>query len=1042
MTRRPRRAKKGVRASPPLRPPPLLLFALGLLSGLLVRPGGLAASLLLAFLPFARRVRPMLAGALTGVLLAWTTPDPPRPAWAPDPLPPPGLYGVQARVLGATPPGSRGAEARLRTESVLGHPLALDLRLRLEPGHAWRPRPGQRVRLVARLRPPRRPTNPGPSGGPRGAMARRTTLEGWLAVGQPVERLADPPPGRAWLSDVRAAAARRLDDVLAPSDSALARALVLGDRTHVDGAVRDRFANTGQSHLLAVSGLHVGLLLAAVLLLARWASVGLRVRWCLGILTVAVYVPIAGAPPSAVRAGVGVALYLLGRLLDRVPSPFTLLAAVVTVVLVLDPRTVHEGGFRLSLAAVTGILLLTPRLQAALIPNDVALAGIARRPRAPLRRLLAVSLGAWLGVAPLLVLAFGRVTLLAPLLSLVTVPLATWLVATAFLTLALGWITPLAGVLAGAFAAAHTCLDGALRWVLGTGLGACPAHAPGPTWVVTYAVALLAAGLAPTGWARAGGLLLIALVLTSCVLPLHGTPPHVRVTLLDVGHGQAAVLELPDGRTALLDGGRLGDAEPGRRTIAPALTALGIRRLDLATASHEDSDHVSGIPAVHGRIPIERLVVPPSFPATTCEGWRRAGLDVRTAAEGRILLAGPWGRLEVLHPTRAFAAGASSNDRSLVLRLEVTGSGVMLFPADVGAEAIRHLLAHGHELAADVLVLPHHGLPAPATDVLRQAVAARTEVASCGRGARATLPTGTWSTAEHGALTVVFPPGGPRVSAPYAVHDRARYDPPDAMPPLPAPPTVTPWLAPTLLLLFALVAVRPLGWLTAGGAAAAWVLGTATSLAFSGTGLAALFAPFVVATLLGKLPGAEREGARRWVQVVANGATPLVGGLLALAGRPEIGAAVFLGGLSALGADTCATEIGVRFGGTPRHALTGRALRRGESGGVTLLGLLASILGALLAPAAWAAFTPFGLRGVLLVTFAGTAAAFVDSLLGATLQYRGTDEATGRVTEARRTASGRTRRVAGLAWLDNDGVNLVAGIVGAVLAWGLLGWIR
>ena len=172
--------------------------------------------------------------------------------------------------------------------------------------------------------------------------------------------------------------------------------------------------------------------------------------------------------------------------------------------------------------------------------------------------------------------------------------------------------------------------------------------------------------------------------------------------------------------------------------------------------------------------------------------------------------------------------------------------------------------------------------------------------------------------------------------------------------------------------------------------------------------------------------------------MAANGAAPLAGGVLALLGEGPLGAAVFLGGLAALGADTCATEVGVRYGGEPRHALTGRRLVRGESGGVTLLGLLASVGGAALAPAAWAAAAGLPASALALVVFAGVAAALADSVLGATLQYRGEDAATGRPTERRLTEHGPTRHTRGLTWLDNDGVNLVAGLVGALLAAGLL----
>ncbi len=1032
----PRAAMRGVLAPRS----PLLVFALGLAAGrTLDVPAGVAL-LLLATWPLAGRWRPLLGGVLAGFLLSLPAGRPDRAVVEGTPLPRPGLYALEAVVVSAPPPGPRAAPVVLLTSTLQGRPCVLGIRLYPARDGTVALRQGARVRLRARLRRPRRATNPG-SFDRAGALGRRgIDLVGWPVVGDPIVVSEQPGGWRHAISALRAGAAERLDRSLPGRDGALARALVLGDRSQLRPETRSRFAETGQSHILAVSGLHVGLLLAGMLFLAHLAHVGTRARWLFGVAVLALYVPLAGSPPSAVRAGLGAALYLLGRWLGRTPSPFTLLAAVVVLVMLTDPSTASEGGFRLSLAAVSGILLLTPRLQAWLVPGDLELPGIAPRPRAPLRRLLAVSLGAWLGVAPLLVEAFGRLVPTAPLISLVTVPLAMVLVASAFLLVAFGGLPFAAPALATTFTVAHEALASTLGAALDLGLGAIPAHPLGPWWWVTYGLAVVAAGLAPRRWAVGAGAVLPCLLLLACLAPHRAVPPHPRLTLLDVGHGQAALLEVPDGRVALLDCGRLGDAEPGRRIVVPALRNMAVGALDVATASHADSDHVSGFAAVHAACPIRQLIVSPGFPTDRRRAWASAGIPVRVAARGRTVLAGAWGHLDILHPPTTLPADASSNDRSLVLRLDVVGSGSLILPGDIGAEAVDALLDTTAPPRADLLVLPHHGLPAPATETFVAAVGARVCLASCGASARGTLPPGTRSTVEEGALRVDFLPGGPVVTANYAARPR-EYDPPRPMPSLPAPSALPPWLLPAFLLVFAVLAVRPLGWLTPGGSAAAFALGTAAAVAFGPTGLAALFAPFVVATLLGKLPGVRREGPRKLVQVAANGAVPFAGALLALLGHPETGALIYLGGLSALGADTSATEIGTRYGGTPRRLLDGRPLHPGESGGVTPLGLVASVGGALLAPAAWALVTPLSASAVALVAFAGVVAGLADSLLGATLQYRGADLRTGELTELRRHANGKTRRVSGLAWLDNDGVNLAAGLVGAAVACGLLGWL-
>ncbi|MHC5012550.1 MAG: DUF92 domain-containing protein, partial [Planctomycetota bacterium] len=365
----------------------------------------------------------------------------------------------------------------------------------------------------------------------------------------------------------------------------------------------------------------------------------------------------------------------------------------------------------------------------------------------------------------------------------------------------------------------------------------------------------------------------------------------------------------------------------------------------------------------------------------------------------------------------------------------------LLLSGDREERGVDDLVRSGEDLRADVLLLPHHGRLGPGRERLMRASGASLWLASCDRETLLVLPLGTVATAAHGALVLDLLPGGPRVRTPWAER-AAGYDPRPPMlaatPALDAPLT---WVVFAALLAFAVLATRVLRMLSAGGSAAAFALGVLAFLAFGDTGLATLFAPFLVANALGRLPGAKRHGVRRLRQVAANGLPAATGCVLALWGQEPLGGALFVGGLATLGADTCATEIGIRYGGTPRSILDGRPMRRGESGGVTLWGLVASLLGAFLAPVAWGLVDGFDATVVGLAAAAGLAAAVLDSVLGATLQYRGRDPTTGEVTESTTVDGAPTAHVAGVRWLDNDGVNLVSGLAGALVAAGLLGWL-
>lgn len=245
------------------------------------------------------------------------------------------------------------------------------------------------------------------------------------------------------------------------------------------------------------------------------------------------------------------------------------------------------------------------------------------------------------------------------------------------------------------------------------------------------------------------------------------------------------------------------------------------------------------------------------------------------------------------------------------------------------------------------------------------------------------------------------------------------------------------WLALSLGVA-AVLSAKPLKLLRPGGAIAAWILGVLVAHVHGRSGLAALFTTSIVAVLLGKLPGAQRDRPRTLKHVSANGLPVALSALLTIGFPDEYhGRAFFCGCLAYLGADVVATQVGGRYGGTPRSVLTGRVLARGESGGVTLLGLVASVLGAAIPLYVWMSWNPAPRQllpvEVRLFASAGFAAALLDSVLGAALQYRGRDPTTKTMTELRFIDGRPTERVSGVRWLDDDAVNLVSGLAAGAL---------
>jgi uncharacterized protein (TIGR00297 family) len=217
-------------------------------------------------------------------------------------------------------------------------------------------------------------------------------------------------------------------------------------------------------------------------------------------------------------------------------------------------------------------------------------------------------------------------------------------------------------------------------------------------------------------------------------------------------------------------------------------------------------------------------------------------------------------------------------------------------------------------------------------------------------------------------------------------------------------------------------------WLSPGGALAALAVGTLVAFGTGWAGLALLFAFFLSSTLL--TPGG---GRRRAVQVAANGGVAAVAALLARA-HPAW-AAAFAGALAAAAADTWATEVGARSPSAPRLITTGRPVAAGTSGGVTWLGTGAGAAGAAFVGAAATLLGVVGTRRAGMVAAGGFAACLADSLLGATLQARYRCAACGTASETPRPCCGaRPVLATGLAWMNNDTVNLLATAVGAAVA--------
>ncbi len=564
-------------------------------------------------------------------------------------------------------------------------------------------------------------------------------------VARRMRPLAESPGLRARL---RLAAERRIAALFAPGRAPLAAALTVGTGDLLDADVRQRFAHAGLAHILAISGLHVGILAGALLLVLRAARLGDSAARLAGAGLVAAYVALLGWPPPAVRALGLIAIWCWARVRQRPLVPYAPLATTALGVIAFDPFAVTEPGPWLSFAGVYGCITAARAVGALRRERSLP----RNRRVTALLSVAAVSGGATLATAPFSILAFGTMAPAALVSNLLAVPLAGFVVPTLALTLALAALLPAwAPVAAGAASVGLDALDGVARLAGALPLATVPFARTGLAALVLAAVAAVLLRPYPRTGRRAAlralrGRGAVAAALAGCAAvwwPLVPggaagyRPGWLALHFLAVGEGDAAAIVTPAGRWMVVDGGpRTLGFDAGASVVTPFLRRSGVQRLAVAVASHGDADHLGGMPAVVRNFEPE-LVLEPGQPRTS-EIYRRflaaaalAGSRWRPARAGDSLtLDGV--RLRVWHPDSAWMErDLPANENSVVLTLDY-GAFRAVFPGDAGLAMEGAPDIVGRMPAATLLKVAHHGSKSATGPAWLAAVAPRLCVISVG----------------------------------------------------------------------------------------------------------------------------------------------------------------------------------------------------------------------------------------------------------------------------------------------------------------------
>ncbi len=668
--------------------------------------------------------------------------------------PPDSLLGGEILLKGTVlePPRRQGEKLRFITESeflqrdsswfIFHSKVLVSMKV---PEQASAPEYGSIVVLRGTLFRPKAARNPGEFDQRRYYLANGIP---WMFV--TVERGGYVEIGSGeglWFMRELVLPARRyvlseIDRAIGGQEGEYLKGVLIGERGGLSAEVREAFTAAGVAHILAVSGGNVAVVVAFVFLgaeLLRFPRRSRPIAACFGVLF---YMLLVGYQPSVVRATIMAMVLLLGRLAEEKPNPINSLGVSALIILAFDARQLFDVGFQLSFLAVFSIIHLYP-LADGLLNRMLPGRGLLSRSFLWLLRVCTVSLVATLGTLPLTTTYFGRVSIIGVLANVVVIPASGVSLLLGFVALPLSVVSPwMADVYHGLnhlilrLTLDLTLMAGNLPFASVDVLRFNPIDA-----LPFYAILFLVFHLSNMKTIRKLCLIVLGALNLWIYYPRDASTAaaeKLRVSFIDVGQGDAALAEFPDGRTLLIDAGpNMSGFDSGKRIVVPFLKRRGIARIDLVVVTHPHNDHLGGIPAVLEEFEVAHVVdCGRSAESSVFERYQALvvaeGCPQSPVRAGERIDGFPAARVYVLAPERESGDAGDINNSSVVLKL-VYGSVSFLFTGDAEEESEKRMVNRYEDfLKSSLLKVGHHGSSTSSTDSFRNLIDPDIAVVSVG----------------------------------------------------------------------------------------------------------------------------------------------------------------------------------------------------------------------------------------------------------------------------------------------------------------------